>query len=365
MIKAVSELDFYLIFATLLLCTVGLIGLTGATYHQHGPEFVLKQGAFMIFGIFVMILLSRIKIERLIELAPVIYLFNLSLLALVPFFGKTVYGSSRWLSLGPFSIQPSELMKFSLLLFFVFVVDYSKKLGLKEVGVIGFAFIVPFLLTLKQPDLGTSIVFVIIMGCFLFFGGLKLRYFLLSGIALFVMSPFIWANLEEYQKQRIIAFLDPFKDYQKSGYQLIQSVVAVGSGGIDGKGLFSGTQTQLMFLPEKHTDFIFAVIAEELGTIGAMAVIMGFFIVFARLMWLSMRLKILTGRIFLATAGSVWMFQSSVNILMNMGWMPVVGMPLPFVSYGGSAILTFFAILGVCISFVRENAKRELSFEDV
>lgn len=365
MIKAIFELDFVLVFGVVLLCAVGLTGLAGATYIQNGPEFVIKQGIFMLFGLIVMVFLWRVNLDRLIELAPMIYLFNLSLLALVPFIGKTVYGSSRWLSLGPISIQPSELMKFSLLLFLVFVIDYSKRLGLKEFGVISFAILVPFLLTIKQPDLGTGIVFLIIMGSFLFFWGMRIRYFLLAGSLLLALSPLIWMHLEDYQKQRIIAVLDPFKDYKGSGYQIIQSILAVGSGGITGKGLFSGTQTQLLFLPEKHTDFIFAVISEELGMIGALLVILGFFLIFLRLMWLSLKSKILAGRVFLAAAASVWMFQSSVNMLMNMGWMPIVGMPLPFVSYGGSAIVTFSAILGVCMNFAKESSKRELTFEDV
>lgn len=179
-----------------------------------------------------------------------------------------------------------------------------------------------------------------------------------------MLSPLVWHFLKDYQRERIMAVIDPYADYAGSGYQLIQSVIAVGSGGIVGKGLLKGTQSHLLFLPEKHTDFIFSVIAEEGGFVLSLLLLSLYFLLIYRLITYGMRIYDGNQRLFLGGAVSLLLFQVFVNLMMTMGLMPVVGIPLPFVSFGGSSVLTFSMLLGVCFSIVREYRLKDIHFEE-
>lgn len=283
---------------------------------------------------------------------------------LVPFVGKTVYGAKRWLDLGPFNLQPSEFMKFSLALFLLYTLEHIKRLRSKETLILLSSLAMPTFLVIKQPDLGTAITYLVVLISLLFLKGIRLRYFFFAGLVLLASSPFLWHLLKDYQKKRILALFDPYEDYHHSGYQLIQSMIAVGSGGLTGKGFLKGTQSQLFFLPEKHTDFIFAVFAEEWGLLGSLLMVSLLFFVCLRIAYYAYRLEPSPERLFLGAFASLWLFQVSVNLLMTMGLMPVVGIPLPFISYGGSAMLTFSAFLGVSFAVIRDIRNRPIKFED-
>jgi len=204
----------------------------------------------------------------------------------------------------------------------------------------------------------------VILLSLLFFKGTRIRFFVALSLSLLVLSPFIWHFLKDYQKERIMAVLDPYADYAGSGYQLIQSMIAIGSGGITGKGFLKGTQSHLLFLPEKHTDFIFSVIAEEWGFLLSFLLISLYFLFIYRLALCGMRLHDGTQRLFLGGAVSLILFQAFVNLMMTMGLAPVVGIPLPFVSFGGSSVLTFSLIIGACFSILREYMQKDIRFEE-
>ncbi len=355
--------DPYLLVALFLLCLIGLLGIYSATYRGGPSPLFIKQSLYLVAGLLVIFIFSRINFRTIYDTAPAIYFLNLFFLILVPILGKTVYGAKRWIDLGPVSIQPSEFMKFSLLLFALYTLSYMKKLISKEGLILLMAFSMPAVLTLKQPDLGTAVIYGVIVILLLFLKGLSLRYFIIAGILLIFMSPIFWHFLKDYQKARILAVLDPYRDYHGSGYQLIQSVIAIGSGGFLGKGFLQGTQAHLLFLPEKHTDFIFSVIAEELGFIAGFLLLASLLVIFYRLVYHAIDNPHPTERLYLGAFAGLWLFQTGVNLLMTVGLAPVVGVPLPFVSYGGSSILTFSLFMGVAFSIIRENKNRPIRFE--
>ncbi len=362
--KFLKGVDSILLLTLLLIQLIGLIGVFSATYKGGISSLFVKQVLYMLFGWLVLFALSIRNFRSIYDLATVIYMLNLFFLVLVPLFGKTVYGAKRWLDLGPLSLQPSEFMKFSLLLFATYVLGHIKRSMGKESFILMLAFAIPTLLTLKQPDLGTAISYGIILTALLFFKGVRLRFFFIIGTTFGILSPLLWHLLKDYQKERILAVIDPYADYSGSGYQLIQSIIAVGSGGVIGKGFLRGTQAHLLFLPEKHTDFIFSVIAEEWGFLLSAFLVSMYFLFIYRLALYGVRLYDGTQRLFLGGAVSLFLFQVFVNLMMTMGLMPVVGIPLPFVSFGGSSILTFSLMLGVCFSIVREYRLKDIHFEE-
>ncbi|MCS7307860.1 MAG: rod shape-determining protein RodA [Aquificaceae bacterium] len=362
--KLASDYDPYLIIGMVVLCAVGLLGIYSATYKGGISPLFVKQVFYLVVGWLVMLFLSRLNFRVIYDMAPAIYFLNLLLLVLVPIAGKTVYGAKRWLDLGPVNIQPSELFKFSITIFSLYILSHTKGLITRESLILLSAFSIPAILTLKQPDLGTTLSYLFILALLLFLLNVKLRYFILSGLLLALASPVLWHLLKDYQKARILAMIDPYENYHGSGYQIVQSIIAVGSGGFSGKGLLQGTQAHLLFLPEKHTDFIFSVIAEEWGLLGSFLLVFAVFLVFYRIVVYAMRTPHTVERAYLGAFGGLWLFQSSINLLMTMGWAPVVGMPLPFVSYGGSSVLTFSIFIGLALSIIREQRNRPIKFED-
>ncbi len=358
-----SDYDPYLLLALAFISLMGLVGVYSATYRGEPSPLFFKQLLYLLLGWSITFLLSRINFRLIYDLAPAIYLLNLFLLLLVPFFGKTVYGAKRWLDLGPVSLQPSEFMKFSLLLFILYSLQHSRRLLSKETLILVVSLLMACLITYKQPDLGTTVIYLFIFVSLLFLKGARLIYFILSAVSFLILSPLMWHLLKDYQKERLLAVIDPYGDYHGSGYQLIQSLIAVGSGGFSGKGFLQGTQSHLLFLPEKHTDFIFSVIAEEWGFVFSFLLISSLFLVFYRLVVYAIDMPVSSEKLFLGAFASLWLFQVFVNLLMTMGLAPVVGVPLPFVSYGGSAVLTFSLLLGCSMAIIREQRHRQIRFE--
>ena len=358
-LEVFKRLDFLLLFNIFLIQIFGAIAIYSATYGN--STFFYKHLIYIFLSIVVIFILALEKFENFLDFSIYFYLFILLLLILVLFYGKEVYGSKRWLSLGFVNIQPSEFMKFSLILVSSYILAFTKKLFDKRVILLILIYAIPSLLTLKQPDLGTTVAYFVPLFFMLIVRGIPLRYFFAFGIVFIASLPLIWNYLlKPYQKKRILAVIDPHSDYYGSGYQLIQSKIAIGSGMLFGKGFLKGTQTHLMFLPEKHTDFIFAVIGEEFGFVGTFTLSLLFFFLLLRLLTYINTFQRLCEKLFVAGVFSLILFQFTVNTLMTMGLFPVVGIPLPFVSMGGSSMLSFSLMIGLTQSIYKKYKNRYL-----
>ena len=350
-----------------IVAVIALIGLTAvysATYTAKGPSTLFsKQLIWVAVGLMMMLLVLITDYHTVSRYAYALYAVSVVLLLLVMVMGKTGMGAQRWLAIGPIAFQPSELMKLSLTLALArYFSDNHKDAGflLSDMAVPAAMVLVPLALVLRQPDLGTALILLLTSSLIILLAGLRIRAVLIVLIvaatliaSVFLIPPMkkkIWGSLKPYQQNRIRAFLNPSSDPLGSGYHANQSKIAVGSGRITGKGFRQGTQSQMAFLPERHTDFIFSVIAEEHGLIGA-----GFMI----FLYLSLLLigvdtaKNAKDRIGALMAGGIVTMLSMyvfINIGMAVGVVPVVGVPLPLVSYGGTSIITTFLAIGLLLN---------------
>lgn len=354
--RLAQHFDWGLLGLTLLLGSMGIITLYSAVT-AGAPTFqkvlYIKQVIWFGVGFALMIAAFLFDYKKLDQMSFFIYGFCVLLLVCVLLFGRYVSGSRRWLMLGPFSIQPSELVKIGLII--GLARSYAKVantggVGFRELIVPVILTALPFILIVKQPDLGTALLLVMIAGSITLFVKIEKRTFICIIAAGMVTIPLVWFFLKGYQKRRILTFLDPDRDPLGAGYHIIQSKIAIGSGMITGKGFLKGTQNTLSFLPEQHTDFIFSVLAEEWGFVGSVGLIILF------LMLIIWGLNIAYGcrdtfgiaLSFGVTAMIFW--QVFINIGMVMGLMPVVGIPLPLISYGGSSVITIMIGLGLLMN---------------
>ena len=275
------------------------------------------------------------------------------LLVGVEFFGITASGSTRWINLYVFNLQPSELMKVALI---IFLARYYNRIPFRDVNRLKYmiqpfiAIILPVLLVLIQPDLGTSILIGLGGIAIVWLAGLRIKYFAYSFVALIILMPFVIAFLQPYQKLRILTFLDPERDPLGAGYQIIQSKIAVGSGGLYGKGFLKGSQSYLDYLPEKHTDFIFTLFSEEFGFIGSVFLLIVFALIIYRIIKIGTESKGNFAKLYCYGFGAAFFIYVAVNMSMVLGLLPIVGAPLPIMSYGGSAMLSMMIGLGIVMS---------------
>ena len=364
--RLLRRTDFVLLAATAGILIMSLIVIGSAT-HINTPSddrywFVARQGIFALMNIGIAAFLMNFDYKMLQRYGNKLYLFNLVMLVAVMLVGQSALGAQRWISLGPISIQPSEFSKLIMIISLATMLE--KRVGelntLHDLLPVAAYVGVPFLLVLKQPDLGTSLVFMAIFFGMVFVCGINLR--LLGGIfgAGIAMMPILWHFLKDYQKMRIMVFMDPNVDPLGSGYHIIQSKIAIGSGMLFGKGLFQGTQSQLNFLPENHTDFIFAVVGEELGFVGAAILLLLYLIVLWRGICIARDASDMFGRLLAVGITSMLAFHVLVNVGMTLGIMPVTGIPLPFMSYGVSSLTT--NILSVAILLNIQLRKQKLLF---
>ena len=322
----------------------------GPPYQQN---LYLKQLIWFGIGAVLMIVCFIFSYKRFDQYAVIIYFSGLGLLVSVLVFGKFVGGARRWLTIGPMSLQPSEMMKVALIIMLAhYFSRHLKKDGLTLRDLIQPMLIVlmPCILILKQPDLGTAMVLVLIAGSMTLFCGIGRRTLLLLVTAGAVSIPLAWSLLKNYQKQRILTFLNPERDPLGTGYHIIQSKIAIGSGSVSGKGYLEGTQNALSFLPEQHTDFIFSVLAEEWGFMGASLVVILFLLV---LLWglnIAHKCRDPFGILLVVGVDAIIFWEMFINIGMVMGLMPVVGVPLPLISYGGSSTLTIMIAIGLLLN---------------
>ncbi len=353
------DFDFWLLAATLLLMSTGFAMVYSATRGVEGLERLhIQQIIYGIAGLGLMFVLAALDYSILEYFRWPFYAVALLMLVAVLFKGKSIYGAQRWLELGPITFQPSEPAKILILLT---LASYFAGLGEK---VKSFRFLllsiaitaIPALLIYLQPDLGTAIVLGVVWLALAWQAGARLSHLGILGLTGLLMSPLIWFSLKDYMRKRILLFLNPNLDPTAS-YNLHQAIIGLGSGGFFGKGFARGSQSQLQFLRVRHTDFIFSVIGEELGFMGALLVLALFLLVIWRLFLIASRAKDRFGALIATGVGAIILFQVMVNVGMNLGLMPVTGIPLPFISSGGSALLTFLAGEGLAQSVSMRRKK--------
>ena len=356
MFRTLFKLDWVLISLAALLTLAGLLTLYSLS-SLGGTNYFFKQSLFAFLGLGTMMFAASLDYRYVQKYSTALYFATLLVLGLVLVFGTTVNGTAGWLSFGAFQVQPVEVAKVTLIIFLAsFISKKKSELG-EWTRVIASLILTATLifLVLRQPDLGSSLVLAAIWGGMILASGLRLRHFLVLGILGGLLVTGSWFFLEDYQKARIDTFMHPESDPRGTGYNVIQAMVAVGSGGVSGKGLGYGSQSQLSFLPEKHTDFIFAVIAEELGLVGAVFII----VLYGVLLYRIRQIGVLSGDNFgyLLSLGVMIMIfvQVLVNIGMNVGLLPVTGLPAPLLSYGGSSFLSVCASLGLLQSVYRRK----------
>jgi len=339
--QKIRNFDYILLICILLL---GLISIT-SMYSTDGGEFLFHSRShitkFLIFFT-MMIVLSFFNIRFWYFFAYMFYFVVLLFLIWASLYGIKASGSQRWIDLYFINIQPSELMKIAII---TCLAKYYHRIQLNQVNNFQTVFIallilvLPIMLVITQPDLGTSILIALSGLVVIWLAGMNIKYFIYSFIILLISMPFAIAFLQPYQKLRILTFLNPDRDPLGAGYQIIQSKIAVGSGGLSGKGFLKGTQSYLEFLPEKHTDFIFTLFAEEQGFLGSLALLLIYIIIIYRILKIGAISRSYFAKLFCYGYGSAIFFYVTVNMSMVLGLLPIVGSPLPIMSYGGSSML--------------------------
>lgn len=358
------RVDWLILAVAALIAAIGtatLYSVAGGSFQPWAERHALR----FLIGCAVVLTIAMVTPRTLMQLAYPLYLFALTLLALVPLVGTEALGARRWIMLAGLSVQPSELMKVALVAALARYYHWQAPERVSRpiwVAVPLAMILLPVALTLKQPDLGSALLFAMIGLALMFLAGVSWLLFAAAGTGALIALPYAWDALHGYQKKRIETFLDPDKDPLGAGYHITQSKIALGSGGIEGKGYMRGTQSHLEFLPEKHTDFAFTMFGEEWGFLGAVGLLALYALLLALMLQMAWRAKSHFGR--LAAAGlAVTLFAYVfINVAMVTGLVPVVGVPLPLMSYGGSAVLSLMAALGLAMSphvHGREQPRRD------
>jgi rod shape determining protein RodA len=352
--RLLTNFDWFILLVTILISCIGVITIYSATgTGLTATNLYMKQIYWMLYSLIFLIISLTIDYHHIERYAYFLYAVMVCVLIVVLTHGKIAGGAQRWLNLGFINIQPSELSKIIMVIVLAKYFDDTKnKIPYNLADLIPPAIIVaiPFMLIAKQPDLGTGIIFLIIFLSISLIAGIEKRSLLILIALSVVVVPSLWFFLKDYQKNRILTLYNPEIDPLGAGYHVIQSKIAIGSGGFTGKGLLSGTQSQLNFLPEKHTDFIFAVFSEELGFAGSLVLILLFVFLILKGIDIIYNAKDIFGAL-LAT-GCVAIFGSHViiNIAMTTGLFPIVGIPLPLMSYGGSFTITSYVAIGILLN---------------
>jgi len=357
-----------LIIAVLIAC-IGILSIYSSTYQKEGDPWQLlykRQILWVILGLVLFLFISNFNYRRLWDMTYFLYALALFLLLLVFILGITRLGAQRWLKIIWFNVQPSEIAKLVLVIFLAkyfstkSVDDVSLKvnrLGILRAFILPFLFIaIPMGLIIEQPDLGSGAMVLFIFLAMLYLSGVRLRYILLFLLIIIISLPVLWQILRDYQKDRLLVFLNPNIDPLGAGYTVIQSKIAIGSGGLLGKGWLSGTQSQLHFLPESHTDFIFATFAEEWGFFGSSVLLFLYYLLIRQGIAVAQKTGDNFGRLLACGISLMLAIQIFINIAMNLGLAPVVGIPLPLMSYGGSSIFVTFASLGILANINKTRA---------
>lgn len=343
------HLDWFLLLSLLLLAAIGLFILYSAS--NANPIIVMKQGYRLLFSFCLMFFFAQIPPKYYKEWAPWLFAISFLLLLAVLVIGKVDMGARRWISLGFFKFQPSEFMTLAMPIMLAwYLCEKTLPPSFEAILISGVLILLPALLIAKEPDLGTGIVVALSGFSVLLLSGIRWRLIgAMSGV-LVLLSPIIWHFMHTYQQNRVLTFLNPERDPLGSGYHIIQSKIAIGSGGIFGKGWMNGTQSHLSFLPAHTTDFIFAVSGEELGLIGCMIILFIFLLVFSRCLYISLEAQDNFTRLLSGSLALTFITSSFINLGMVVGILPVVGVPLPLISYGGSSMTILMINFGIIMS---------------
>jgi len=345
------DFDWVLLIFVLLICGVGVVQIQSATEHTKFAGAHIKQVYWILGGVAAMFLMSLLNYQALLDRVHWMYVISIASLMSVLVFGQKYLGARRWVKMpGGQHFQPSEWVKLILILAVAkyFADLHQRELSWSDFIKAGAIVGVPMLMVLAQPDLGTALTYIPIAIMGLFLGGLRAKQALVVVVLAGLMMPLAWHVLKPYQRERLTAFMEPDADPQHSGYQVIQSLIAVGSGGLWGSA--AGSQTHLAFLPVPQTDFIFAALSEEHGFVGAMGVLLLYFILLMRLTQNAQTAPDRAGTFVVMGVVAVLSFHILVNVGMVVGFMPVTGIPLPLMSYGGSSVLFMFLALGIVMN---------------
>jgi rod shape determining protein RodA len=353
-LRLAEGIDSTLLVLILILSMLGLAALFSATYET--PARLLNQLMNLGFAFAAMWLVAQVPPQTLMRFAVPAYAIGIVLLIAVALFGDVINGARRWLHVGLTRFQPSEMMKLALPLMLAWYFHKNEStLRLRNFAVAALLLVVPVALIVRQPDLGTAALVAAVGFCVIFFAGISWRVLgLLGGLGLAAL-PLAWSLMHDYQRRRILTLIDPTQDPLGAGYHIIQSTIAVGSGGPWGKGWLNGTQSHLEFIPERHTDFIFAVFSEEFGLIGNLALLTLYALLIARGLMIAGTAATVFARLLAASISLMFFTYAFVNMGMVSGILPVVGVPLPFLSYGGTALLTLFIGTGILMSVQRHR----------
>ncbi|MDQ6970877.1 MAG: rod shape-determining protein RodA [Mariprofundus sp.] len=355
--RALLPLDWALLACLFSLAGLGMCVLYAAVY-QGDMGLWYKQAIFWAAGLAGFVVLCFVPLRLLGLVCWPMYAVGLLLLMLVPLIGDVHMGARRWLDLGVANIQPSEIIKWALMFVLASWFATREARGWINIGVPLLLVVVPAALILNQPDLGTTLVLLFAMVALLIAAGLPWRLFGFAVVAGIASLPVLWHFMHGYQKQRVLTLLDPQSDPLGAGYHVIQSTIAIGSGGLMGKGFLQGTQARLHFLPEQHTDFIFSVLAEEGGLISVLFLLGLYAFLISRILMIGQRAHNRFGSMLCIGIASIFTLYITVNIGMVSGIFPVVGLPLPFISYGGSALVTMLAALGLVMRIAIESHEK-------
>jgi len=350
--QKIKNLDYILLISVILLSVLSVFVM----YSTDGGEILFHtKNHFVKLAVFfpLMIFVAFFNIKFWHNFSYIIYVLVILLLIYVSFFGIKSSGSQRWMDLYLFVLQPSELMKIAIIMC---LAKYFHRIKIENVNsftsitIVLSIILIPIIFVISQPDLGTSILIALSGLIILWLGGVKIKYFIYSFITFLISLPFIISFLKPYQKLRILTFLDPDRDPLGAGYQIIQSKIAIGSGGLDGKGFLKGTQSYLDFLPEKHTDFIFTLFSEEFGFIGSVGLLILYSIIIFRILRIGSISRSNFARLFCFGYAFAIFIYIVVNLSMVLGLLPIVGSPLPIMSYGGSSMLATMIGFGIVLS---------------
>ena len=350
-----QHFDWTLLALVLSICGIGILNIysTGASVIDAPVPLYIKQFQWVIMGLLFMIIAFLIDYRVINQFAYVIYGVSILMLLVVEIFGHTSHGAQRWLDLGVVSVQPSEMMKLTLIIALARYFDDHKSMEpyrLRELFIPFLIVMLPFVLILNQPDLKTALVLMITCSSMIIFVGINWKSLLIVLAGVLSLAPIAWQFVRDYQKERLLTFLYPEHDPLGAGYHILQSIIAIGSGGFFGKGYLQGSQTQLKFLPEQQTDFVFSVFAEEWGFVGGLILVMLFMSLMIRGFKIALHSKDLLGTILAFGITVLITWQVFINMGMVLGILPVVGIPLPFFSYGGSAMVSLLAAIGLLMN---------------
>ncbi len=353
--RNLKYLDWILLAAVLALAGLGAAVIYSASYQLRllsGVHYLQRQLVWIGLGLLVFLVLALSDYRKLVAGGYFLAAVTTSLLVVIVLLGETRFGARRWIQVGGFTVQPSEFAKITLILMLARYLSgrFDRRDRWSYVLVPCLLAAVPAVLILKQPDLGTAIIFLPVTIGMIFAAGGKGKQILALVLIVLILLPGFWFFLREYQKTRLLVFLDPGLDPSGAGYTIIQSKIAIGSGGLWGKGWLGGTQNMLSFLPERQTDFVFSVVAEEWGFAGCLLVILLYGVIFLRLFTIGWRCRELSGKFLVVGGILVLAAHAGINIGMAAGLLPATGLPLPLISYGGSVTVTVMAILGLCQS---------------